>query len=234
MAWRSRSWDVASVRGFGLKDLVIIVADKDLEYTLKGLLSRPEALGIRAIEADIYPHPQHDPACADRGVEFISNFSRQYSYGLLMFDHEGSGKETTTTREALQESLNESFARSAWGERAKAIVLAPELEVWVWSDSLHVDEVTGWRNREPDLRRWLVEKDYLQEGEVKPMRPKEAFEAALRKAQQPRSASLYLQIAEKVSLRRCSDTAFLELKSILNNWFPPEGRDISTSGQYNN
>ncbi|MDE0331689.1 MAG: hypothetical protein OXL41_07450 [Nitrospinae bacterium] len=209
-----------------MKDLVIIVADKNLEHALNGLLSRPEALGIRAIETDIYRHPQHDPGCAVHGVEFISNFAGQYSYGLLMFDHEGSGKETTT-RLDLQESLNESFAISAWGERARAIVLAPELEVWIWGDSRHVDEVAGWQGRDPGLRRWLVEQDYLQEGEVKPMRPKEAFEAALREARKPRSASLYLQIAEKVSLRRCTDSAFLELKSILADWFPPEGREHS-------
>ncbi len=209
-----------------MKDLVIIVADKDLEYTLKGLLSRPDALGGRAIEADIYPHPQHDPACALRGVEFTSHFSQQYRHGLLMFDYEGSGKEEMASL-ALQESLNEAFARSAWGERAKAIVLSPELEVWIWSDSPHVDEVAGWKGREPGLRRWLVEQNYLQEGEVKPMRPKEAFEAALREAQKPRSASLYLQIAEKVSLRRCTDTAFLEFKGVLNKWFPTEGRELS-------
>lgn len=226
MARRSRSWNVACVRGFGLKDLVIIVADTNLEHALEGLLSRPEALGIRAIEHDIYSHPEHDPGCAIRGVEFISNLSNQYRYGLLMFDHEGSGKEATT-RKDLQESLNERIAMTAWGERAKVIVLAPELEVWIWSDSPHVDEVAGWRNREPGLRRWLVEQGYLQEGEVKPMRPKEAFEAALREAQKPRSASLYLQIAEKVSFRRCTDSAFLELKSILADWFPPEGIDIS-------
>lgn len=205
-----------------MKDLVIVVADKNLEHALNGLLSRPEALGIRAIEADIYRHPQHDPGCAVHGVEFISNFANQYRHGLLMFDHEGSGKETTTTPKALQESLNESFAISAWGEQAKGIVLAPELEVWIWGNSPHVDEVTGWRNREPGLRQWLVEQGYLQEGEVKPSRPKEAFEAALREAQKPRSASLYLQMAESVSLRRCTDSAFIELKSILNDWFPPE------------
>lgn len=221
MARRSRSWDVTRLRGFGLKDLVIVVADKDLEHTLKGLLSRPQALGIRAIEKDIYTHPQHDPGCAVHGVEFISNFANQYRYALLMFDHEGSGQEATS-RLALQENLNVSFASSAWRERAKAIVLAPELEVWIWGDSPHVDEVAGWRGRQPNLRRWLVEQNYLREGEVKPIRPKEAFEAALREAQKPRSASLYLQMAESVSLRRCTDSAFIELKSILNDWFPPE------------
>ncbi len=29
------------------KDLVVLAADKDMEYALKGLLSRPQALGIR-------------------------------------------------------------------------------------------------------------------------------------------------------------------------------------------
>ena len=125
-----------------MKDLVILVADKDLEHAMKGLLARPEALGIRAVEADIFVEPQHDPACARYGVEFISNFSRHYHHGLLMFDHKGSGMETTDPR-ALQNSLNERLAHSAWGARAKAIVLAPELEVWVWNDSPHIDEVAG-------------------------------------------------------------------------------------------
>ena len=125
-----------------MKDLVILAADKDLEHALKGLLARPPPLGIRAVEADIFVEPQHDPACARYGVEFISNFSRQYRHGLLMFDHKGSGMETTDPR-ALQESLNERLAQSAWEERAKVIVLAPELEAWVWNDSPHIDEVAG-------------------------------------------------------------------------------------------
>lgn len=47
----------------------------------------------------------------------------------------------------------------------------------------------------------------------------EAFRAALREAQTPRSASLYEQIAKKVSLDKCSDTVFQEFKSVLQSWF---------------
>lgn len=206
-----------------MKDLVILAADKDLEHTMKGLLARPAALGTRAVEADIFVEPQHDPACARYGVEFISNFSRQYHHGLLMFDHKGSGMETTGPR-ALQESLNENLAHSAWGERARAIVLAPELEVWVWNDSPHIDAVAGWKNRNPGLRLWLIDNGWLREKEVKPDRPKEAFNEALRAARKPRSASLYEQIAKKVSLRRCKDEAFLELKGILSQWFPRDSQ----------
>lgn len=206
-----------------MKDLVILAADKDLEFALRGMLSRPEALGIRPVEAntDIFVEPEHDPACALRGVDFLDNLSEQYRYGSLIFDYEGSGKEATAPQE-LQKNINAEFVSSTWGERARAIVLSPELEIWIWSDSPHVDEVVGWKNRNPKLRPWLIEQDYLQTGEVKPARPKEAFKAALREARKPRSASLYQQIAERVSLRRCTDTAFLELKGILSNWFPPE------------
>lgn len=201
------------------RDLVVLAADKDMEHALKGLFTRPEALNIRAIEADILVHPQHDPACARRGVAFLSNLSERYRYGLLMFDHEGSGRERERT-EDLQESLNEDFARSAWGGRAKAIVLSPELEAWIWTDSPHVEEVAGWKGRRPPLRRWMTDQGWLGENEVKPERPKEAFQAVLREARRPRSASLYQQIAQRVSFRHCTDRSFLAFKDVLRSWFP--------------
>ena len=56
--------------------------------------------------------------------------------------------------------LNQQFAGSAWDDRARAVVLVPELEAWVWNESLHVDEVAGWSNRLPGLRRWLTEEGW--------------------------------------------------------------------------
>ena len=204
-----------------MKDLVILAADKDLEHVLKGLLARPEALGIRPVEADIFVEPEHDPGCARHGVDFLANLSGQYRYGLLIFDHEGSGNEQSRPQE-LREDLNRAFVRSPWGERARAIVLSPELEMWIWSDSPHIDDVAGWKNRDPGLRPWLIAQGWLQNGEIKPARPKEAFEAALREARKPRSASLYEQIAKTVSLSRCRDVSFLEFRATLREWFPPE------------
>ena len=79
----------------------------------------------------------------------------------------------------LQAALNQEFRASAWGERGKAIVLAPELETWVWSDSPHVAAVAGWAERRPRLRQWLNDHGLWNEQESKPPRPKEAFHAAL-------------------------------------------------------
>ena len=205
-----------------MKDLVILAADKNIEQTLRGLLGRTAALRIRNVTADVFVHPERDPGCARRGAEFLNKhrFLNQYRFGLLMFDHEGSGRENLSPQ-GLQNEINTEFDHSEWGERARTIVLVPELEAWVWNDSPHVDDVAGWKGRQPSLRRWLRENGLMIEGQSKPERPKEAFEAALRRARKPRSSSLYLQIAQRVSLAKCEDKAFLEFKKILRNWFPP-------------
>ena len=205
-------------------DLVVLTADKNIEYALKGLFARPQALGIRPLTQDIFVHPQRDPGCVQHGVAFLSNFSKQYHHGLLMFDYAGSGKERGQQPWELQETLNHEFSGSAWRDRARAIVLSPELEAWIWSNSPHVDEVAGWKNRQPSLRRWLTEQGWLQRGEVKPEKPKEAFQAALREAHTQRSSSLYQQIAEKVSLQRCEDRSFQEFRDVLRSWFPQDGQ----------
>ena len=202
------------------RDLIVLAADKNIEYALKGLFTRPQALDIRPIKADIFIHPQHDPGCTQHGVAFLSNFSKNYHYGLIMFDYEGSGREQRQQPGELQATLNRGFASSAWGNRARAIVLSPELEAWVWSGSPHVDDVAGWKNRRPSLKQWLSEQGWLQPGEVKPNKPKEAFQAALREAHIQRSSSLYQQIAERVSLHRCADRSFQEFQDILRTWFP--------------
>ena len=203
-------------------DLVVLVADKDMEHTLMGLLQRHQSLGINPLSFRVFSHPEHDPACARVGVKFLSKFSKQYKHGLLLFDHAGCGREEHDP-ETLQQTLNGEFKRTGWGNRAKAIVIAPELEAWIWNQSPHVDQVAGWHGRSPRLREWLVEKGLLREGESKPRDPKQAFHAALREVKLARSASLYRQLAENVSLQTCEDRSFRELKSTLQAWFPRAG-----------
>ena len=44
-------------------DLVVLTADKDMQFVLEGLLKRPKDLGIRPVKIKTYAHPQHDPDC---------------------------------------------------------------------------------------------------------------------------------------------------------------------------
>ena len=202
------------------KDLVVLAADKHMQFALARLLrSRTATLGIREVAWDVFVHPQHDPACARDGVPFLARFASTYEHGLLVFDHEGSGEEQIPPA-TLQRQLDESFAQSAWDDRAKAIVVDPELEAWVWSRSPHVAAVVGWANQTPSLRSWLVAEGWIEAGETKPHRPKEALDAALHRARVPHSASLFDQLAARVSVENCQDRSFGDLREVLRTWFP--------------
>jgi len=201
-----------------LRELIVLVADSNTEYTIKGLLSRPEALGIRRLSTSAVRHPERDPGCLLRAPEFLRPFCGRYHRALVMLDREGSGREGEL-REDLERDLEHRLAAD-WHDRAAAVVLDPELEVWLWSDSPHVDAVLGWRDRSPDLRSWLRERSLLAGNSIKPRQPKEAVEKALRVVWKPRSSVLYRRLAEQVSLRRCDDPAFRKFRTVLQSWFP--------------
>jgi len=86
-----------------------------------------------------------------------------------------------------------------------------------------VDRALGWTGKSPSLRAWLVDQNYLARGEIKPARPKEAMEAALRHVRMPRSSSIYGNLAQHVGFGRCTDGAFQKLKETLQAWFPVTG-----------
>jgi hypothetical protein len=200
------------------KDLLVLVADRNMEAAVAGLLGRPEALGIRSLQVDIRRHPQKDSGCCLAGVKFLQAFASQYLHGLLMFDHAGSSRESESP-DAIEADLARQLGKTPWDQRAAVIVVAPELEAWVWSDSPHVETELGWIGRQPNLREWLMARDFLEAGQAKPVRPKEAMEAVLWETRKPRSSAIYQALAEKVSLRTCSDRAFGKLKSVLQGWF---------------
>jgi len=200
-------------------DLVMLVADKNMEFAVKGLLSRPKSLNIREITCKIYVHPEKDPGCLLRGHEFLRSFTKKYWHAIVMFDRYGCGQEAKR-REILEKEIEERLSQSGWDNRASAIIIDPELEIWVWSDSPHVDSVLGWTEKIYDLRKWLRSQGLLHGNSIKPSAPKKAMAEALRSVNKPRSSSLYLQLALKVSIDRCVDEAFLKFKKTLQNWFP--------------
>jgi hypothetical protein len=209
------------------KDLIILVADNKMLRTVQTLLQRPEALGIRSLTYDPFAHVERDPGCLQKGPDFLLDHLKSYSYGMILLDRKGCGQEDQS-REVLERNLETRLAQSGWEKRAKAIVIDPELEAWVWSDSPHVDVVMGWQGKRPTLKDWLQGKGFLQKNQVKPHDPKTAFRQALRQVRKPFSSSLYAQLAEKVGLQRCADPAFQKFKNTLSKWFPPPGEKRGT------
>jgi len=200
------------------RDLVILVADKNMEAAIRGMLSRPQALRIRPITFDVFVHPHRDPGCLLRGANFLRAQASAYLHTLVILDRSGCGRERLSAEE-IEERIARELRQTEWRERGAVIALDPELEVWVWSDSPHVDDTLGWSGRLPSLREWLAQTGLLRQGQAKPHDPKEALELALREVKRPRSSSYYKRLAETVSFDRCTDRAFVRLRAVLSRWF---------------
>jgi len=200
------------------KDLIILVADKSMECAIKGLLGRPQALGIRPITWDVYTHVWRDPGCRSQGVNFLRTFIHSHQCCMILHDKEGCGEETKS-RATLELELESKLAASGW-KNASVIVMDPELESWVWSVSPHVGNVLGWKDNTNKIRDWLCQRGFIRGDDIKPRRPKEAMEAVLRFTRKAKSSSLFTQLAENVSFERCVDPAFIKFKKILTIWFP--------------
>lgn len=130
------------------KDLALLVADKNMEGALRGLLSRPKSLGLREIAFDLYVHPERDHGCLLRSHHFLRPFSHQYAHALVLLDRDGCGQESVD-RATLERQVEDHLAASGWADRAAAIVIDPELEIWVWSDSPHIATALGWASDGP-------------------------------------------------------------------------------------
>ncbi len=206
-----------------MKDLVALVADKNMEWVLRRLLGRHAALHTRALAYDAYVHPHRDPGCLLHAHEFLRPFCRAYAHALVMFDREGCGQESSC-REVLEQQVEERLGQWGWDDRAAAVVLDPELEIWVWGDSPRVETALGWGSRRGRISDWLRGQGLLRAGQHKPDRPKEAFENVLRAVSKPRSSSLYGELARTVSLNACTDPAFGRLRALLGDWFSEQGR----------
>ena len=197
-------------------DLVLLAADKNMEYLCKAGLRRPEALGIRPIRIEFRVHPARDGGVRTDSPRMLSLEQFRFRHALMVLDHEGSG--TRYEAKDLERQLDEQLQRY-WGDRAKAIVIEPELEAWVWASDNALRQILRWQSERP-VRGWLREQGFTVDELGKLERPKEALAALVQAVRQPRSAALYSRIGERISLENCVDPAFNRLKQHLQKWFP--------------
>ncbi len=184
------------------QDLIVLVADKNMESAVQGILTRTASLQIRAVRAEILVHVERDPGCYQKGHVFLQPFSRQFDHAMILFDRVGSGQENKS-REDLEQEIEDRMRITGWGGRSAAVVIDPELENWVWSGSPHVARVLGWDDFH--LRTSLIAEGWPLSNVGKPVHPKEAMEWALRRAGKPRSSSIYIDLASTVALTSCVD-----------------------------
>ena len=201
------------------RDLIVLAADKHIAASVETLLrQRPADMGIRTVSPDVLSHPRNDPGCRTDAAEFLRSFNRRYRYALVVFDRWGCGSEKTA--EDIQKEVENALGRNGWKERSKAIVIAPELEAWVWSPSVRVAQVLGWGHSFEALRKWLGDEGLWPQGHLKPPDPKKAAEQALRQKRKVRSSAVFRDLATSVDFNICRDPAFNEFRETLQAWFP--------------
>jgi len=200
--------------------MVALVPGENERQTVNGLLSsRSKSIGMREILYTVQVHQERDPGCRLKSPEFLRLYLDLADHALVMFDHEGSGRDHRLPPGDIQMELEQRLAATGWGDRAGVVVVVPELENWVWAYSTHVDEALGWKGRQPRLREWLAQEGWWPADEPKPQRPKEA---ALYEVRIPRSSAIYYQLAKRVGISRCRDGSFLRFNQLMKTWFPAD------------
>lgn len=199
-------------------DLVVLVADKNTQFALRGAFLRPPALGTRGFGFEFRTHPGRDGGARTTGTDVLARERIRFSHALLVFDLEGCGAEGNG-REQIEKELDARLDLH-WGADAKCIVIEPELDVWVWGADNKLHDSLGWSMTDVSARDWLRGKGFEFDLHGKPRRPKEALEALVRVLRLPRSSALYEKVTDRISLRRCQDAAFGRLRDKLRVWFP--------------
>jgi hypothetical protein len=209
-----------------VRDCLFLVADKNMEGVLKGFLSRPgvhASLGCGPFNFDPrrdlhVAHGQNDPGLYTRANEFLQPYAQSHRHATVVIDEEWDG---TPGADQIERRLTDHLVQAGWQQDfCCAVVIAPELENWIWQDSPHVCEQLGFEGSYAELRGQLERKGYWRSGEVKPHRPKEAVEEVLRMNKIPRSSAIYRDLATRIKTSRCTDSAFLKLREAMRRWFP--------------
>ena len=201
-----------------MKDLIVLVADKNMEFLIKGLFPRiPATEQVREFNFECLVHPYRDPGIYNNADDFLRSQSDKYACALVILDHAGCGREEKA-RQTIEEEVEDKVSRSGWQGRVCVIVIEPELENWVWVNETQVAQAISWEES-TQIYDWLHANNWKEIKEAKPARPKEAFEATLRLSRTPRSSSIYRSISSQASYKKCQDPAFLKMLNQIKAWF---------------
>lgn len=200
-----------------MKDLLCLVADKNMEAVMQELLSRYQALQIRKIDFETFVHPQRDPGCLQTGSELLLEGNNGHAHGLIVLDFSWEGRPVDNVQGLLDQMRSRLDRRGLLGW-ADVVVIDPELENWLFTGSPALADALGW-NKPQSVRDWLRIQGMWPADSQKPSDPKRAMEMVFHEARMPRSSAIYRVIARHSSFRTCSDAAFLRLRGILTSWF---------------
>ncbi len=211
------------------RHLVVLVPDGAIHNVVTTLLEkRRPSLRLPELAFDVVKDALHDSSPESTAVELLRGFSRSHARAMVLRDLDGSGWEPRGAG-ALEQELAKALSANGWSqERVGAVVIDPELEIWLRLDSPHVQALVMDRARRNASLTGLLFSQHVRAavqkcgGEIhgKPRRPKESFETILERFGIPRSNALYRELAGKESLDGCAVPSFNRFVDTLRKWFP--------------
>jgi len=147
-------------------NLLLVVPDRNWEAVMGAILARPEALAIQPVPWVIRRHPGKDSGVCRKGAQLAASLSRQHTHALLIFDHDGCGDRRPPAE--IERRIRGELKRH-WADRGEAVVVSPELELWIWRARAQIARELGITKSEMLLQ--------LEEGGVSRGRSQQAHPA---------------------------------------------------------
>ena len=127
-----------------MRELVILVADGTIEAVFRAFFGRERwDLTLQCAQFDLWPEEDifHDPLHTDGGVhksaqELLRPYLNTHSRAMVVLDQQfGGGLPAAEVRQDILARLYQN----GWNDRCEVVVIDPELEVWLWQISPHVE-----------------------------------------------------------------------------------------------
>ena len=96
-------------------DLIVLVADKDLEEAVRALLTRTDDLELGSFRFEVRRHPNRDGGCRTGAANFLRPFLQRYRRSLVLFDRDGCG--SNLSRVEIQGDVETDLSRNGWADR---------------------------------------------------------------------------------------------------------------------
>src|SRR5690606_36897061 len=130
-----------------------------------------------SIDYQLIRHPGRDAGCRRTSHELLRQLCRDITYAIVIFDRQGCGADHKA-RTDMESEVEKNLHISGWEQRSACIVIDPELEAWIWSQSGEVSSALGFGTHYPALHLWLIQNGHMNNEQIQPEDPKTAFEKA--------------------------------------------------------
>lgn len=208
-------------------DLVALFADKDAELLFERIIERGQERGcIRPLRWRSLRDPRRDAAVARDPGRSLQPFLGGRTKLLVVWDHEGSGRERDVPEHVAEMATASLLRRGASASDVLCVALVPELEAVlmpVW-DRLGPALVEGRGSKPPSdvevaRRGGLGGIEELAEARLN--RPKEVFQALVEVAGLRWSARVFERLGGALSIPGLKGAREVERITVrLQEWFP--------------